>query len=119
MLAHYGHIDAIPETSLTGTRRSYKSVRSAPSLAARLAAERETAMLFRVLATLRIDRSLLGDVDELCWRGPAPGFADMCRLPSTTRPRRPCRGHSARAGWPNAGAEDRASSSGTATSSWA
>jgi len=36
-------------------------------------------MLFRILATLRIERTLLGDVDELRWRGAGAGFADMCR----------------------------------------
>jgi len=37
------------------------------------------AMLFLDLATLRVERTLLGDVDELCWRGPGPGFAETCR----------------------------------------
>jgi hypothetical protein len=36
-------------------------------------------MLFRDLATLRVDRDLLGAVDELAWRGPSPAFADICR----------------------------------------
>jgi hypothetical protein len=30
------------------------------------------------LATLRVDRSLLGDVDDLRWTGPAPLFAEAC-----------------------------------------
>jgi hypothetical protein len=36
-------------------------------------------MLFLSLATLRIDTSLLGDVEELRWRGPAPNFEAMSR----------------------------------------
>ena len=36
-------------------------------------------MLFRSLATLRIDRTLLGQVDELNWRGARPDFEDTCR----------------------------------------
>jgi hypothetical protein len=32
-----------------------------------------------VLATLRVEPTLLSNVDELCWSGPGPGFADMCR----------------------------------------
>ena len=36
------------------------------------------ARLFKELATLRIDRSLLGDVDELRWRGPTDDFAALC-----------------------------------------
>jgi 5'-3' exonuclease len=36
---------------------------------------RERALLFKKLATLRIDAPLFRDVDELAWRGPAAGFA--------------------------------------------
>jgi len=39
---------------------------------------RDDARLFKDLATLRIDRSLLGDVDELRWRGPTDDFAPLC-----------------------------------------
>jgi 5'-3' exonuclease len=79
VLARYGHIEAIPDEVADWDPEVTRALRSAPSLAARLAAERESAMLFKVLATLRIDRTLLGDVDELRWRGPTPGFGDMCR----------------------------------------
>jgi 5'-3' exonuclease len=79
VLARYGHIEAIPDEVADWDPEVTRALRSAPSLAARLAAERESAMLFKVLATLRIDRTLLGDVDELHWRGPTPGFGDMCR----------------------------------------
>jgi 5'-3' exonuclease len=79
VLAHYLHIDAIPDDIAEWDPEVTRSVRSAPKLAARLAAERESAMLFRILATLRIERTLLGDVDELRWRGAGAGFADMCR----------------------------------------
>ena len=79
MLARYGHLDAIPDDVANWDPEVTRLVRSAPKLAAALARERELAMLFRLLATLRIERTLLGDVDELRWRGPGPGFADMCR----------------------------------------
>jgi 5'-3' exonuclease len=36
---------------------------------------RERALLFKDLATLRTDAPLFRDVDELRWRGPASGFA--------------------------------------------
>ena len=36
---------------------------------------RELALLFKKLATLRLDAPLFRDVDELCWRGPADSFA--------------------------------------------
>jgi 5'-3' exonuclease len=79
VLARYEHIEAIPDAVADWDRDVVRAVRSAPSLAARLAAERESAMLFRSLATLRIDRTLLGQVDELYWRGARPDFEDTCR----------------------------------------
>jgi hypothetical protein len=78
VLAHYGHIDDIPDDVAEWEPDLRRSVRSAPKLAARLAAEREAANLFRVLATLRVDRSLLAGVDALGWRGPTESFEDMC-----------------------------------------
>jgi 5'-3' exonuclease len=36
---------------------------------------RDLALLFKDLATLRTDAPLFGDVDELRWRGPTPAFA--------------------------------------------
>ncbi len=79
VLARYGHIEAIPAAVADWDGEVVRAVRSAPSLAARLASERDSAMLFRSLATLRVDRNLLGDVDELRWRGARPGFEDVCR----------------------------------------
>jgi 5'-3' exonuclease len=35
------------------------------------------ALLFKDLATLRIDAPLFADVDELLWRGPTPSFAPL------------------------------------------
>ena len=40
-----------------------------------LGEERERALLFKDLATLRSDAPLFVDVDELLWRGPGEGFA--------------------------------------------
>jgi len=79
VLAHYGHIEAIPDDVADWAEEVRRVVRSAPKLAARLAGDRELAELFRVLATLRVDPALLGSVAELRWQGPGPGFADMCR----------------------------------------
>ena len=79
VLARYGHIGDIPDDVADWDPAVVRVVRSAPKLAARLAEERESAMLFRVLATLVIDSTLLGDVDELCWRGPDARFAGVCR----------------------------------------
>jgi 5'-3' exonuclease len=79
VLAHYGHIADIPDRAADWDPAVCRSVRGAAALAARLAEERDRAMLFRDLATLRVERSLLGAVDELAWRGPTDAFADLCR----------------------------------------
>jgi 5'-3' exonuclease len=41
-----------------------------------LGAQRERAMLFKTLATLRTDAPLFADVDEIEWRGPTAAFAE-------------------------------------------
>ncbi|MDE2135933.1 MAG: flap endonuclease [Gammaproteobacteria bacterium] len=56
-----------------------------------LGEQRELALLFKQLATLRTDAALFRDVDELRWRGPTPGFAAWAgRLASAALPER-CR----------------------------
>lgn len=46
-----------------------------------LGENRELALLFKQLATLRTDAQLFGDVDELRWQGPTAGFpATVTRL---------------------------------------
>lgn len=42
-----------------------------------LGADRERALLFKRLATLRSDAPVLRDVDDLRWQGPTPAFADF------------------------------------------
>ncbi len=75
VLAHYGHLEEIPDTAA-----EWKvSVRNSPALAARLKAERREAYLFRDLASLRVDRSLLTDVEELRWTGPTESFEEVAR----------------------------------------
>ena len=79
VLARYGHLEAIPDDVANWDPDLIRQLRNAPSLAMRLAAERESAMLFRVLATLRVDRKLLANVDELSWHGASPRFEETCR----------------------------------------
>jgi hypothetical protein len=50
---------------------------SPAALAATLERERDRALLFRTLATLRTDVDVFNDVDELRWTGPTPTFADL------------------------------------------
>jgi 5'-3' exonuclease len=70
VLAKFGHIESIP----TDWREWKANVKGAASLSATLEENRQLAMLFRVLATLREDIELFGDVGELEYRGPTPAF---------------------------------------------
>jgi 5'-3' exonuclease len=78
VLAHYTSLGAIPDDVEEWEPELRRSLRGAPKLAERLAADRQMAELFLDLATLRVDRSLLADVDELAWRGPTEEFAEVC-----------------------------------------
>ena len=66
VLARWGHLDRIPDDP----RAWDVDVRGAGALAATLAAQRADAMLFRELATLRLDVPVFASVDELRWQGP-------------------------------------------------
>lgn len=57
LLNQYGPIEAFPENLLVG--------------------QREQALLFKRLATLRTDALLFRDVDQLRWQGPASAFAEL------------------------------------------
>jgi 5'-3' exonuclease len=70
VLARFGHLESIPADS----RAWHVDAANASSLATTLARERERALLFRTLATLRTDIALFDDVDEFQWKGPMDGF---------------------------------------------
>jgi len=78
VLSHYGHLEAIPDSVRDWDPVVVRSVRGAASLAESLASDRGDAVLFKDLATLRIDPSLLEGVAELEWHGPTPSFAALC-----------------------------------------
>lgn len=61
VLAKFGHIESIPADSGDW----HVNATNAGALAATLSREREQALLFRTLATLRTDIPLFDDVDEL------------------------------------------------------
>jgi 5'-3' exonuclease len=75
VLRRFGTIEAIPESV---TEWDGVNARGAPTLAATLAAQRDLALLFKDIATLRVDYSLLDDVSELEWRGPTSDFEGVC-----------------------------------------
>ena len=70
VLAKFGHIESIP----ADWREWHVNATGASALAHTLVHEREQALLFRTLATLRTDIELFQNVDELKWNGPTPGF---------------------------------------------
>ena len=74
VLARWGHIEDIPADPAEWD----VAVRGAAKLASTLQEGREDAALFKELATLRIDRSLLGKAEDLRWRGPTSEFARLC-----------------------------------------
>lgn len=73
VLAKFLHLEAIPADS----REWHVNVANAGALADTLSRERERALLFRTLATLRTDIALFDDVDQLRWSGPTPEFAAL------------------------------------------
>lgn len=90
VLAKYGHLEAIPddwrEWGVNATRPA--------ALAATLDREREHAVLFRTLATLRTDVPLFGRVEDLKWTGPTTSFQLLAETldtavtqPAAARPR--------------------------------
>jgi 5'-3' exonuclease len=78
VLARYGTIDAVPPDPESWDPAVLRLLRGAPRLASRLREDRELVELFRRLATLRVDRSLLDAVESLRWRGPTPAFERVC-----------------------------------------
>ena len=73
VLARYGHIEAIP----ADWRTWGVNAANAGALSRVLAEDRDRALLFRTLATLRTDLPLFQSVDELEWKGPTPEFAPL------------------------------------------
>jgi 5'-3' exonuclease len=65
VLNRYGAIEKLPESVLGD--------------------QREVALLFKTLATLRVDAPLFTSVDEIAWRGPTDGFAAFAEKMEDTR----------------------------------
>jgi 5'-3' exonuclease len=85
VLARWGHLEDIPADPADWE----VTVRGAPKLATTLQEGFANALLFKELATLRIDRALLADVSELHWSGPTADFVDVCaRLDADALPKR-------------------------------
>jgi 5'-3' exonuclease len=76
VLSKFGHIESIPVSA----RDWHINVLNSTALADTLARERELALLFRTLATLRSDIRLFENVDDLRWNGAKENFDAIGRL---------------------------------------
>ena len=74
VLARWGRIEDIPPNPGDWE----VTVRGAAKLADALIAGHAEAVLFKRLATLRVEPSLLAKVDDLRWRGPKASFTEVC-----------------------------------------
>jgi 5'-3' exonuclease len=75
VLAKYRHLESIP-----ADWSEWRVNASSPAALARtLDRERDRALLFRDLATLRTDIDLFGSVEDLQWRGPTPAFRELAK----------------------------------------
>jgi len=72
--SHYPHLEDIPKD----WRRWDPSIRRARPLAETLFGSWEEALLYRTLATLRLDVPVFESVGELLWKGPCPEFEQVC-----------------------------------------
>jgi 5'-3' exonuclease len=74
-LSHYPHLEDIPKD----WRDWHPSIRRARTLADVLFNSWGDALLFRTLATLRLDVPVFATVEDLRWPGPSPAFDPLCQ----------------------------------------
>ncbi len=77
VLTHYGHLGSIPARATDWDAAVKRAVGRAERLADELDRSHELAELFKVLATLRVEPTLVGEVDDLCWHGPTADLAHV------------------------------------------
>jgi 5'-3' exonuclease len=76
VLSRWEHIEDIPANAADWD----VTVRGGAKLAVTLQDNYDKAVLFKQLATLHIDRTLLDAVDDLRWTGPTESFAAVCAV---------------------------------------
>jgi 5'-3' exonuclease len=74
-LSRYGHFEDIPKH----WRAWHASIGNARRLATSLFRSWDEALLFRTLATLRVDAPVFQSVEDLRWKGPRRTFEERCR----------------------------------------
>ncbi len=81
VLSRYGTIEAIPDE----VTQWDITLRGAEKMAATLRDNRDLAMLFKDIATLRDEEPLFDSIDSLRWQGPSEAFPAFCaRIESDT-----------------------------------
>jgi 5'-3' exonuclease len=74
-LSQYPHLENIPKD----WREWHPSIRKARLLSESLFNAWNDALLFRTLATLRLDVPVFDTVEDLRWKGPRPAFEEHCQ----------------------------------------
>jgi 5'-3' exonuclease len=73
-LSQYRHLEDIPKD----WQEWHPSIRKARLLSESLRNSWNDALLFRTLATLRLDVPVFETIEDLRWKGPRPNFEDQC-----------------------------------------
>jgi 5'-3' exonuclease len=73
-LSRYPHLQDVPKT----WQEWHSSIKKARSLCDSLFSHWEDALLFRTLATLRLDTPVFDNIDALRWNGPRSEFEALC-----------------------------------------
>ena len=74
VLSKYSHLEKIPKDWHAWD----PGIRRARPLAESLFGDWENALLYRTLATLRLDVPVFDSIDDLCWKGPRTNFEQCC-----------------------------------------
>jgi 5'-3' exonuclease len=74
-LSQYPHLEDIPKD----WHNWHPSIKRARALSEALGNGWNDALLFRTLATLRLDVPVFDTAEDLRWRGPRPDFEEFCR----------------------------------------
>ncbi len=72
--SQFPHLEDIPKDC----RKWNPAIRGALRLSETLFSRWEEALLFRTLATLRLDAPVFDEVEELRWKAPSSGFEKLC-----------------------------------------
>ena len=73
--SRYPHLEDVPKD----WKQWHPSIRGAPRLSAVMFEQWNDALLYRTLATLKLDVAVFESVDQLQWKGPTPEFERYCK----------------------------------------